>query len=64
MRYKYRMKKLIENNSASDREIIRQARKDARRSRVKYFNDMAGRVTNIKRRKKSTGNTDEPVPVI
>ena len=64
MRYKYRMKKLIENNNASDREIIRQARKDARRSRVKYFNEMARKVTNIKKRKKAQGNPGEPVPVL
>lgn len=64
MRYKYSMKKLIENNDASDREIIRQARKDARRSRVKYFNDMAGRVTNIKKRKKYNEKPEEPVPAL
>ena len=64
MRYKYRMKKLVENNSATDREIIRQARKDARRSRIKYFNDIIGRIKNIKRSKKSNKGPEEPVPVV
>ena len=60
MRYKYRMKKLVENNGASDRDIIKQARKDARRSRLKYFNDMAGRVRHMKKK----SNNDEPVPAV
>ncbi|MDX1359534.1 MAG: hypothetical protein R3232_11940 [Clostridia bacterium] len=60
MRYKYRMNKLVENNGDSDRDIIRQARKDARRSRIKYFNDMVGRFKGKKKR----SDPGEPVPAV
>ncbi|MFO7611387.1 MAG: hypothetical protein R6W99_02710 [Clostridia bacterium] len=43
-RFKYMMKRLVENNGMDEREINMLARKDARRARITYFRDMNKKV--------------------
>ncbi|MBN2559268.1 MAG: DUF697 domain-containing protein [Clostridia bacterium] len=60
-RFKYMMKRLVDNNGMDEREINILARKDARRSRITYFRDMNKKVFKAFKLK-ILGNKKEPEP--